>query len=168
MEHLSQSPIWNESVVFIVEDDAQAGPDHVDAHRSTAYLAGGRVRQGFVDHTAYYTASMLRTMELILGLPPMSQYDASAPSMWRCFTDSIMHPAYHAVGAETDLREIGTAMNQWSKMSDKFDFTAEDRAPDQQLNQVLWFAAKGESIPYPAPVHAAFIKLTAQADKDDD
>ncbi len=168
VEHLSQSPIWNESVVFILEDDAQAGPDHVDAHRSTAYIAGGLVKQGFIDHTVYYTASMLRTMELILGLPPMSQYDAAAPSMWRCFNDSTIHPAFHSVGAETDLQEVNTAVNEWSIRSDKFDFTAEDRAPDQELNHVLWVAAKGETIPYPAPVHAAFIKTGNSGDKDDD
>ena len=168
VEHLSQSPIWNESVVFILEDDAQSGSDHVDAHRSTAYIAGGLVKQGFVDHTAYYTASMLRTMELILGLPPMSQYDAGAPSMWRCFNDSIIHPTFHAVGAETDLHELNLAMNKWSEMSDKFDFTAEDRAPDQLLNQVLWYAAKGDGVSYPAPVHSAFIMINPKADKDDD
>jgi hypothetical protein len=77
------------------------GPDHVDAHRSTAYVAGGLVKQGYVDHTIYYTASMLRTMELILGLPPMSQYDAAAPSMWRCFNDTVFHAPFHATGAET-------------------------------------------------------------------
>ena len=168
VEHLSQSPIWQESVVFILEDDAQAGPDHVDAHRSTAYIAGGMVRQGFVDHSVYYTASVLRTMELILGLPPMSQYDAGAPSLWRCFSDSANHPAFHAVGAETDLRELSTSMNQWSKMSDRFDFTAEDRAPEDKLNQVLWYAVKGDAIPYPGPVHAAFLKVNPQSDKDDD
>jgi hypothetical protein len=63
VEHLSKSPIWKETAVFIVEDDAQNGPDHVDAHRTTAYLAGGFVKRGFVDHTPYSTSSMLRTME---------------------------------------------------------------------------------------------------------
>jgi hypothetical protein len=167
VEHLSQSPIWKESVVFILEDDAQSGPDHVDAHRSTAYAAGGLVKQGYVDHNPYYTTSMLRTMELILGLPPMSQFDASAPSMWRCFNDSAVHAPFHAVGAETDLNALNTAMNEWSEMSDRFDFTAEDRAPDQLLNQVLWYAVKGESTPYPAPVHAAYMIVPAD-DKDDD
>lgn len=167
VEHLSQSKIWNESAVFILEDDAQAGPDHVDAHRSTVYIAGGMVKHGYVDHGMYSTASVLRTMELIVGLPPMSQYDASAPSLWRCFTDSVIHAPFHAVGAETDLKELNTAMNEWQKMSDRFDFRAEDRAPEQKLNQVLWFAAKGANSPYPAPVHSAFVKVT-DTDKDDD
>ena len=78
VEYLSKSSIWKESAVFMIEDDAQNGPDHVDAHRTTAYVAGPFVKRGFVDHTMYSTSSMLRTMELILGLPPMSQYDAAA------------------------------------------------------------------------------------------
>ncbi len=73
IEHISKSPIWEQTAVFIVEDDAQNGPDHVDAHRTTAYLAGGFVKRHFVDHTMYSSSSMLRTIELILGLPPMTQ-----------------------------------------------------------------------------------------------
>jgi DNA-binding beta-propeller fold protein YncE len=89
VEYLSKTPIWKETAVFIIEDDAQNGADHVDAHRSTAYLAGGFVKRGFVDHTMYSTSSMLRTMELILGIPPMSQYDAAAQPMWRSFTNVV-------------------------------------------------------------------------------
>ena len=73
VDHLSHSPIWKESVVFIIEDDAQNGCDHVDAHRSTAYLAGGYVKRHFVDSTPYTTTSMLKTIELILGLPPIDR-----------------------------------------------------------------------------------------------
>ena len=73
VQHLSRSAVWKESVVFILEDDAQNGPDHVDAHRSNAYVAGGYIRRHFVDHSMYTTASVLRTMELILGMPPMTQ-----------------------------------------------------------------------------------------------
>src|SRR2546423_1674112 len=86
IEHLSQSSIWKESAVFIIEDDAQNGPDHIDAHRTTAYVAGGFVKRGFADHTMYSTTSLVRTIELILGLPPMSQYDAAATPMWNSFT----------------------------------------------------------------------------------
>ncbi|HEY4784568.1 MAG TPA: bifunctional YncE family protein/alkaline phosphatase family protein, partial [Bacteroidales bacterium] len=93
VDHLSHSKIWDKSVVFIVEDDAQNGPDHVDAHRSIAFVAGGFVKQGYVDHTMYSTSSILRTMELILNLPPMSQYDAAATPMWRCFSETASHPA---------------------------------------------------------------------------
>ena len=89
IDYLSKSPVWKESVVFIVEDDAQNGPDHVDAHRSPVYVAGPYVKRNFVDHTPYTTTSgVLRTIELILGLPPMSQYDAAATPLWRCFTST--------------------------------------------------------------------------------
>ena len=86
VEHLSNSSIWNKCLIIAVEDDAQNGPDHVDAHRSTAYIAGGLVKRHFVDHTMYSTSSLLRTIELILGMPPMTQYDAAAESLWRCFS----------------------------------------------------------------------------------
>ena len=91
LDYLSHSPVWKESLVLIVEDDAQNGPDHVDAHRSPAFLAGGYVKKGFVDHTAYSTTSFLRTIELILGVPPMSQYDASAVPVWRSLNNTPDH-----------------------------------------------------------------------------
>ena len=166
VEYLSKSKIWNESVVFIVEDDAQNGPDHVDAHRSTAYVAGGFVKRGFVDHTMYSTSSILRTMELILGLPPMSQYDAAATPLWRCFNDTLNNAKYTSRKANVDLNEKNTVISKWSKMSDTFDFSKEDMAPDQQLNEVLWVAVKGENNPSPSPVHAAFIKVNEEEDDD--
>ncbi len=101
--YLSKSPIWKETAVFIVEDDAQNGPDHVDAHRTTAYVAGGFVKRGFVDHTMYSTTSMLRTIELVLGLQPMSQYDAGAEPMWRCFSSTADLTPFNAVAANISL-----------------------------------------------------------------
>jgi YVTN family beta-propeller protein len=160
IEHLSHSPVWKESVVFIVEDDAQNGPDHVDAHRTTAYVAGGFVKRGYVDHTMYSTSSMLRTIELILGLPPMSQYDAAATPMWRCFSDSANGAQFTALPAQVDLNERNLAINKWQQMSEEFDFAAEDRAPDAEFNQVLWVAVKGEGSVCPPPVHAAFLKAS--------
>ena len=159
VEHLSHSSIWNESVVFIVEDDAQNGADHVDAHRTTAYVAGGLVKQSHIDHTPYSTSSLLRTIELILGLPPMSQYDAGATPMWRCFSDSPMvwHAPFKLRPSNIDLRDKNMAMNKWSEMSDGLDLTAEDRAPEQVLNQIIWVAVKGDKSTYPAPRRAAFI-----------
>ncbi|MDX2003622.1 MAG: bifunctional YncE family protein/alkaline phosphatase family protein [Chitinophagales bacterium] len=169
VEHLSKSPIWNESVVFILEDDAQNGPDHVDAHRSTAYVAGGFVKRGYVDHTMYSTSSMLRTMELILGLPPMSQYDAAATPMWRCFADTSNPTGFKARPAEVDLGELNVAVNKWSIMSEGFNFAMEDRVPDAEFNQVIWVAVKGEDSPCPAPVHAAFFSPgSMDMDREDD
>ncbi|MEI7490567.1 MAG: bifunctional YncE family protein/alkaline phosphatase family protein [Bacteroidota bacterium] len=162
VEHLSRSNIWNECAIFIVEDDAQNGPDHVDAHRSTAYLAGGYVKRNFVDHTPYTTSSVLRTIELILGLPPMSQYDAAAMPMWRCFMNIPRLYRFQTLGPFVDLNERNISLNQWQKISDEFDFSKEDRAPEDLLNKVLWFAVKGGDVPYPAPVRSAFVKPTAK------
>jgi YVTN family beta-propeller protein len=156
VEYLSHSKIWNECAIFIVEDDAQNGPDHVDAHRTTAYVAGGFVKTGFVDHTMYSTSSMLRTIELILGLPPMSQYDASATPMWRCFTNTAEHARFAARPCQIDLNERNSVISQWSKRSEEFNFAKEDRAPDAEFNEVIWKAVKGYDSPCPAPVHAAF------------
>jgi hypothetical protein len=159
VEYLSKSPIWKESVVFVVEDDSQNGPDHVDAHRSTTYVAGGFVKQSFVDHTAYSTTSVLRTIELILGLPPMSQYDAAAEPMWRCFNTEASHPPFLSVPAETNLFEINRAYNVWQRKSETFDFSKEDRVKDSDLNEVLWVACRGTSTSCPPPVHAAFVRI---------
>jgi YVTN family beta-propeller protein len=166
VEYLSKSPIWNQSAVFVVEDDAQNGPDHVDAHRTTAYVAGGMVRNNFVDHTPYSTSSMVRTIELILGLPPMSQYDAAATPMWRCFSEAANHAAFQSRPANIDLKEKNVAVTQWSRKSEKMDFSVEDRAPEQVLNKVLWVAVNGENIAMPAPVHAAFVASGAKSDDD--
>ena len=168
VEYLSKSPIWNETVVIILEDDAQNGPDHVDAHRSTTYVAGGFVKQGYVDHTMYSTSSALRTIELILGLPPMSQYDAAAQPMWRCFNKTANHPVFHATANLVDFSLKNVAENKLSKLSEKFDFSKEDRIPDDQFNAVLWASVYGMDRPCPAPVHAAFVKTEKDADGDDD
>jgi len=159
VEYLSKSPIWNECAIFIVEDDSQNGPDHVDAHRSTTYVAGGLVKKSFVDHTSYSTTSVLRTIELILGLPPMSQYDAAAESLWRCFDATTQHPPFTAIQATTDLFEKNTAYNRWQKKSEKFNFSGEDLVNEQEFNEVLWVACRGTDVPCPAPVHAAFVRV---------
>jgi hypothetical protein len=165
VDYLSHSSIWNESVVIIVEDDAQNGPDHVDAHRTTAYIAGGFVKQGFVDHTMYSTSSALRTIELILGLPPMSQYDAAAEPMWRCFNKIASHPPFNAVENLIDLDLKNKGNNKMSRLSEKFDFSQEDRIPDAQFNEVIWAAIHGPESKCPAPVHAAF--FTPEKEEDD-
>ena len=156
VDYISHSPIWNQSLILIVEDDAQNGPDHVDAHRSTAYIAGGYVKQGFVDHTSYTTSSLLRTIELILGLPPMSQYDAAAIPMWRSLNMTSEHLPFVAKTCLVDLDEKNTAENIWQQKSEKFDFTREDRVNDAEFNEVIWKAVKGIDSQCPPAVHAAF------------
>jgi DNA-binding beta-propeller fold protein YncE len=164
IDYLSHSSVWKESVVFFVEDDAQNGPDHVDAHRSVALVAGGFVRNGFVDHTMYSTTSILRTIELILGLPPMSQYDASATPMWRCFDNTAGHAPYSYRKCNVDLNLKNSAENKWSIISETLDFSREDRAPDDTFNRIIWAAVKGDNIAYPAPRRAAFF-MQDESDK---
>ncbi|MFN5478722.1 MAG: bifunctional YncE family protein/alkaline phosphatase family protein [Chitinophagaceae bacterium] len=167
VEALAKSKIWNETAIFIIEDDAQNGADHVDAHRSTAYLAGGFVKRGFVDHTPYSTSSMLRTMELILGLPPMTQYDAGATSMWRCF-DSLSRPFnFQHLRPNVDMQQKNTAKNEWQRRSEKFNFAVEDSNNDIEFNRVLWHGIKGER-PFPGPRRAGFVFRQGEDEDDDD
>jgi phospholipase C len=166
IEHLSKSSVWKQSAVFIVEDDAQNGPDHVDAHRTTAYVAGGYVKRHFVDHTMYSTSSMLRTLELILGLPPMSQYDAAATPMWRCFQNFFDTTAFKARPLQVDINEKNKVENAWQRKSEIFNFAKEDRIPDLEFTEVIWKAVKGENAIVPAPKRAAFVRVS-DADEED-
>ena len=164
VDYLSHSPIWKETLIIIVEDDAQNGPDHVDAHRSTAYIAGGYVKKQLVDHTAYTTTSLLRTIELILGLPPMSQYDAAAVPLWRCFNNTPDHPPFNVRPAMVRLDEKNLAENQWQKLSETFNFAIEDRVNDNYFNEVIWRAVKGLDSPCPPVVRAAFFMNETEDD----
>lgn len=166
VEHLSRSPVWKESVVFILEDDAQNGPDHVDAHRSPAYICGGYVKRHFVDHTPYTTASMLHTMELILGMEPMSQYDAAAIPMWRSFTADADATPFSALQENVDLNEVNPQRGKLAAMARGLDFSREDAQPDEIMNAMLWRAVKGENAVVPAPVRAAFFKPAVAKDND--
>lgn len=159
VEYLSKSPIWKQSVVLIVEDDAQNGPDHVDAHRSTAYVAGGFVKRNMVDHSMYSTSSFLRTIELILGLPPMSQYDAAALPLYKCFTSVPNTTPFEAVPANIDLNEKNEKNTASARLSETFDFSKEDNIPDMLFSEVIWKTVKGEQSVMPAPRRSAFVKL---------
>ena len=167
IEYISKSPIWKETAVFIVEDDAQNGPDHVDAHRTTAYVAGGFVKRKFTDHTMYSTSSLLRTIELILGMPPMTQYDAAAEPMWRCFSTSADITPFESVPLQVDISEKNMALNEWQQRSELFDLSKEDAVPDLEFNIVLWHGIKGDNTPFPAPRRSAFLRIKKSKDDDD-
>src|SRR5207244_4075138 len=94
IETASRSRFWDKMAIFVIEDDAQNGPDHVDAHRTAGLVISPWVKRHFVDSTLYTTASMVRTIELILGLPPMTQYDAAATPMFNCFQKRAVSTAY--------------------------------------------------------------------------
>ncbi|GAB2557068.1 hypothetical protein GCM10027085_55300 [Spirosoma aerophilum] len=172
VEHLSKSPIWNESVVFILEDDAQNGPDHVDAHRSIAFVAGGFVKRGYVDHTMYSTSGLLRTIELILGLKPMSQYDAAATPLWRCFAKKADPTPFIARAAEIDLNERNVAVNNNSKRSSRFNLSRPDDIDDLIFSEIVWQTVRGPKSVMPAPRRGAFVRLgkkeEGEEDEDDD
>jgi len=166
VEHLSKSPIWDSCAIFIVEDDAQNGPDHVDAHRTTAYLAGGYVKRHYVDHTMYSTSSMVRTVELILGLPPMTQYDAAAMPMYRCFSPTLDATAFSSLPANIDLHETNPGGTKLAAMARGLNFSEVDRVSDEAMNAMLWKAIRGEGAKLPVPVRAAFVRTTNTADND--
>jgi len=167
LERLSRSRFWPEMAVFIVEDDAQNGPDHVDAHRTVALVAGPHVRRGFVDHTMYSTASMLRTMELILGLRPMSQFDAAARPMYACFAAQPDARPYESRPARWPLDERNGEGAPMQEESSRLDFGKEDANPDVAFNQIIWKAVRGADSEMPAPVRAGFIRPLQDADDDD-
>ncbi|WP_080239169.1 bifunctional YncE family protein/alkaline phosphatase family protein [Spirosoma rigui] len=168
VEYLSKSPIWKESAVFILEDDAQNGADHVDAHRSPALVISPYTKRNHVEHTAYSTSGMLRTMELILGLPPMSQYDAAARPMFACFTNTPTLTPYTHIPARVDLDAKNTAMTEPARQSEKIDLRYADKIDDRLFNEIIWKTVKGEHSVMPAPRRGAFLTVAADDDDDDD
>ena len=165
IEYLSKSPVWKESVVFILEDDAQNGPDHVDAHRSPAYIAGPYVKRNFVDHTPYTTTGLLRTIELILGLPPMSQYDAAAIPLWRSFYICSLIPAPLIICRHrlTSQKKILLSIS-FLKKALLLIFQKKMQVNDAEFNEVLWKGIKGINSTVPSPRRAAFVRV--REDKD--
>jgi len=149
VDAVSNSPYWNDTAFFIVEDDAQDGADHVDAHRSVALVISKyapRQEKPLVDHTFYTTVSVLHTMEDILGLPPMNFNDALAPLMTPLFTGPGDQPPFTAdySNASNNLIYTANASNApGAKKSSRMDFTHEDRADSRELNIILWKDAMG-------------------------
>ena len=168
VEHISNSPIWKEAAIFVLEDDAQNGPDHVDAHRSPAFVISPYVKMKSVNHSMYSTSGMLRTMELILGLPPMSQYDAAALPFFNCFTNKPDFSTYKVKQAQVNLDERNVVWNGSAQKSEFFNFAKEDSVPDLELNEVVWKSVKGENSIMPAPRRSAFLKLEQKRKTDDD
>jgi hypothetical protein len=150
----SRSKFWKEMAIFVIEDDTQNGPDHVDAHRTTGFVVSPYCKRGYVDSTLYTTASMIRTMELILGLPPLTQYDAGATPMHACFQREPVLTAYEVRQPQVNLQAKNTKNSPFSLESSRMNFKEYDRAPEDALNRILWYVAKGD-VPYPAPRHGA-------------
>lgn len=158
VERISHSSFWKESAIFVIEDDAQNGPDHVDAHRTVALVISPHTKHGFVDHQLYSTSSMVRTMELILGLPPLSQYDASATPMFNSFTSGPNYTKYPVREPGVDIQQKNLADAYGQLRSDEMNFSSEDLVPDTELNEIIWKSIRGEKSAVPAPVRSAFVQ----------
>jgi hypothetical protein len=160
-EAVSHSPYWDDTAILIVEDDAQNGGDHVDAHRSTAFVISkyspGSTDQPFVDHHFYTTVSMIHTIETLLGLPPMNQNDAYAPLMAPLFSGAGTQAPFTADWSNRDngmIYQMNPAKGERDEESENLDFPRPDAANPAVLNAILWRDRKGD-IPAPAPKHTA-------------
>jgi len=158
VEAVSHSKFWADTALFVLEDDAQNGPDHVDAHRMPGFAISAWSKRRAVDSALYSTTSMLRTIELILGLQPMSQFDAAALPMWGAFQEKPDLTPYKARPAQVDLSAVNTRLAWGARESRRMDFSEPDKADDIKLNEIVWRSVRGADSPMPAPVRAAFYK----------
>jgi YVTN family beta-propeller protein len=157
VEAVSKSKFWPETAIFIIEDDAQNGPDHVDARRTVGLVYSPYVKRGgIVDSTMYTTVSYLRTMELILGLPPMTQYDQLATPLYQVFNTTPTLTPYAHEAARVDLLAKNAATGEGAQRSARLDWSEYDRVDFDELNDILWKALKGNQ-PMPAPVRSALL-----------
>ena len=183
---MSRSPIWRDTAIFIIEDDAQNGPDHVDAHRSTCYVASPWVRRATVDHAFHNTVSCIRTMELLLGLPPMNSYDATSEPM-AFFDDAPRNDdpfvatmptasliaernpsARPAEAPSPETRRIDPDVRQMIEESDAMNFAVADRAPADRLTQIIWASVRGPRVPMPPTPQGPKVAGFAASKEDDD
>jgi YVTN family beta-propeller protein len=154
VDQVSHSKYWPTTAIFVVEDDAQDGPDHVDAHRTTAQLISPYTQTGRVDSTYYSTVAMLHTMETMLGITPMTQFDAAAPIMTNSFAKRPNFTPYTAMVPSQDMSEKNPASGQLTNQVSAADFVKEDLVTPQLLNQMIWQSVKDDT-PMPAP-HTIF------------
>lgn len=170
VDAISHSMFWSNTCIFAIEDDPQDGWDHVSGYRTTAYVISPYTKRHAVVDTQYNTTSLLRTIELILGLPPMNQMDATATPMFHCFTDAPDFTPYDAVTNNVPLDEMNPpprkirdeALRKDAIVSSKLPLEKEDQCPEDLFNHILWRAAKGSQTPYPEQL------IKPLADDDDD
>ncbi len=156
VETISHSKFWKETVIFVTEDDPQAGLDHVDGHRTVGLVISPYTKRGKVISTYYTQISMVRTIEQIFGIKPMNQFDLAAAPMIDCFTDSADFTPYKAIPNNIPLTEVNPQLEglngealHWAKESLKMDLEDVDRVDEETFNRILWFATKGPGVPYP-------------------
>ncbi len=154
VQAVSHSPYWKSTAIFIVEDDAQDGYDHVDCHRSTAYIISPCIRQNSVDHHFYNTDSMLHTIEALLNLSPMCRYDAHAPFIQDFTSRPLNSEPYEALlPAKSIISQVNTALAYDARISAALDFRHADENNPQLLNQIIWHSVMGAKCPVPAVMH---------------
>jgi YVTN family beta-propeller protein len=156
VEAVSKSRFWSETAIFVIEDDAQNGPDHVDSHRSPAWVISPWVKRGTVNSTMYNQASVLRTMEIILGLHPMTVYDAGARPMFSVFGESATPGGYTLEAPKTPVNTRNPEHSATAARSSRMNFKEADDIDDDELNDILWTAIKGPGAAPPVPVTSRF------------
>lgn len=149
VEAVSKSKFWAKTAIFVLEDDAQNGPDHVDSHRSPAFVISPYTRGRGIDSSHYTTTSMLRTMELILGLHPMTMHDAGARPMHAAFRNQADMRAYEKAEARVPLEERNPATSPTAARSMRMQWDEADMIDDNELNEILWLAVRGTNPPPP-------------------
>jgi hypothetical protein len=158
VDAVSHSKFWPQTCIFAIEDDPQSGWDHVSGYRTTAYVLSPYTRRGAVISTQYNQTSLLRTMELMLGLPPMNQFDATATPMFDCFTSAPDFTPFNAVTNNVPLDQMNPEpraisdplLRKHALVSARLPLEKPDQCPDDLLNRILWHAVKGSAVPYPA------------------
>jgi hypothetical protein len=183
VEAVSKSKFWSTTCIFVIEDDPQAGFDHVDGHRSLCLVISPYTKRGQVVSEFYNQTSVLHTMELMLGLPPMNQLDAMAPVMRECFTDKPDARPYTCLPANVPLDQMNPAKTALSgaalelaSQSERLPLDLPDRADEDTLNRIVWHAMRGVDAPYPAQYAGAHgrglsklhLKLDGHVVDDDD
>jgi YVTN family beta-propeller protein len=156
VEAVSNSKFWKETAIFVIEDDPQAGLDHIDGRRTVALCISPYTKRGAVVNSHYNQNSILRTIELILGLPPMSQFDMIANPMTDCFTSKPDFRPYKALPNQIPLDEMNPKLSAlsgkkkfWAQKSMEMSLDELDEANEDTLNLILWYSVKGYNTPYP-------------------
>jgi YVTN family beta-propeller protein len=167
VDAVTHSRYWSSTAIFIIEDDAQDGSDHVDARRTVGLVISPYVKRNITDSTLYSTSSMVRTMELLLGLPPMSQYDAAAMPMYASFGTQPVLSQFDVMKPRINVLEKNGSEAFGASLSNQWDFTQPDLAPMHALNEIIWKSVKGADSTMPAPVHR-FRPLIDVSGKDKD
>jgi hypothetical protein len=172
VETVSKSPIWKSTAIVVIEDDAQSGVDHVDAHRTIGFVISPWIKRASVDHHFYNTDSMLKTIELLLGLKPLSQYDAVADPIMNWDTKPTNDEPYEAIRPPKDLiaavnptaaeLQRSDPRRKMALESDKMNFVHADAAPARELDEIVWHMMRGQKSPMPV------MRGVSPRDADDD